>query len=1148
MKPALENIRIKPKKLRCRVFSSVALWVSLTVGILAVAPEVDEAMRLLQTHCVDCHRPEKSKGDLVMTTRAALLKGSADGEVLIPGDRARSVLHGSLLPDADPHMPPKKQLANDEIDALGQWIDAGANWDEAAFARHARKAIRYDLKPLPAGYAPTQAFAATADGAAFIVGQGARVIWRGDGIERQMEPHPEVIRSLAFHPDGSTFAVGSFGQVQTISGKTTRTAQLPPGRITSLCYAEEGKVLYAAWGNPGQPAKVFVLSSDDLSIRASWTAHDDEIYTLVLQPKSSRLLSAGADRTIRVWDTQSQELIRKQEGHTDAVYALAFSPDGKWLASAGADKTVALWEADSDVQEHTVKNYADELTGLVWSGDSKYVYALDRKGTLLRSSPTDKSGRVMSSCGELAFGLQANHDASKFSAAGISGKVHQWTGAGKLEGQPAEKEVARTSATRSFVHDVLPILSKSGCVTSECHARNGGQAGFQLSIFSYDPRADFYEITRDGYGRRIMPADPTNSLLLLKATGTVAHEGGERFAVDSPFYQTIHEWLSNGMAYQHEDEPEVVGVRLTPEKVTGRSGVTTTFTASAEYSDGSIRDVSALVSFELSSKDLARISEDGELTVGDGVGETMVIARFMGQVAIAPVVVPPKKLLPPEAYADLPQNNFIDALAYQRHQELGLLPSALCDDETFLRRSALDLIGRMPTLVEVAYAMENRTEDWRGRWVSHLLLQPGYADYWAIKWVDLVRPNPDRAGVKSVYLIDLWLREAFAENMPYDQFVRELLTAKGSTHAYGPAVMFRDRRTPSDLTTMFSQIFLGMRLECAKCHHHPNEKWSQKDFYQLAAFFKDVKRKGTGVSPPISGSAEYIYFTGGGEVKHPVTDEVMALVPLDGDAPVAVAKGVDPRVALADWMLEKDNLLVARAIVNRVWAEFFGIGFVNPVDDFRASNPVSNPALLDALAKDFVAQGYDLKQLMRTITSSRLYQLSTEPNQTNVHDTQHFSRAYRRRMQAEVLADMVLDVTGSSTGFSGVPSDARAMETWNFKLKSEFLDAFGRPDISADPPCERDRETTLVQALHLMHSPQLHDMISRKGARVDTLARSDLSNEEIVEELYLSCFATSAKQRGARGRHIDFFAPEQYTQPADRRCALGLDEYRRVCL
>lgn len=700
-------------------------------------------------------------------------------------------------------------------------------------------------------------------------------------------------------------------------------------------------------------------------------------------------------------------------------------------------------------------------------------------------------------------------------------------GGGQARGEEASRPV-------SFVGDVLPVLSKSGCSKSGCHSSPGGKNGFLLSVFSYDPRSDYDEIVREARGRRVSPASPDHSLFLLKPTQQVPHEGGERFAVDSQAYKTIRAWIASGMPYRLPDEPDLEEVEIVGDKNTR---VVTKYSRGklavrARYSDGSRRDVTELAEFTSSNPDLVEIDEAGHYEVAKRMGEATMVARYMGKVASLRLSVPPDEVLPPTAYAGFRRANFIDAHAVARWSGLGLLPSERCDDSEFIRRASIDLIGTLPTTERVRAFLADATPDKRARLVDELLAHPNWADRWALVWADLLRPNPDRVGVKSVYVLDQWLRESFRRNKPYDRFAREILTVRGSTHHDGPAVIFRDRREPADVTTTVSQVFMGVRLECAKCHNHPNESWSQDDFYRLAAFFGDVRRKGTGVSPPISGSPEFVYHRPGGKVLHPVTQAVMPPRAPGAADDARVEAGADPRSALADWLTAPENPFFARAAVNRVWGAMMGTGIVNPVDDMRTSNPPSNPALLDALASDFAEHGFDMKQLMRRIANSSVYQRRSTPNETNVADTRHFSRAYRRRMSAEALTDAVADVTGVPNTFQGMPPEARALQAWNFKLASDTLDAFGRPDSSEDCPCERNLGTSVVQALHLMHSEGLQTKLAHKEGRVARLAGGDASVAEIVDELYLAAYARLPRDEERAIAEGVFAKPEATRQTA----------------
>ncbi len=680
--------------------------------------------------------------------------------------------------------------------------------------------------------------------------------------------------------------------------------------------------------------------------------------------------------------------------------------------------------------------------------------------------------------------------------------------AGKSVEIPIEVAPAPENAVPSFTRDVLPILSKAGCNAGSCHAKPEGQNGFRLSVFSYDPKSDFREIVHEARGRRVFPSAPGESLLLLKATNAIPHEGGDRFAKDSDSYRAIYAWMRGGMPYSADKEPSLNSIAVTPKERRYRQGASQRLLVHARYSDGSTRDVTALADFSSNEKEVANVSAAGVVTIGSVPGQAVIVARFMGMVGDSQITVPNDRLLPAEKYAALPVKNFIDRLAYARFQELGLFPSEGCTDEEFLRRASLDTIGTLPTAEEARAFLDDASPDKRAKLVDRLLEHPAFGDYWANRWADLLRPNPDRVGVKSVYVLDQWLRDSFRRNKPYDQFVREIVLSEGNNHRNGPAVVYRDRREPADLTTMFSQLFLGVRLDCAKCHHHPNEKWGQDDFYRMAAFFGPLKQKGGGISAPISGGSETFYFSPGKTVKHPVTGELMEPRPPDGPA-VQLDDKADPRTALVDWMLSAENPFFAKAIANRIWAAFFGKGIVDPVDDFRLSNPASNPKLLDELAQEVLRSKYDLKALMRTILNSHLYQLSGTPNEWNRGDARNFSRSYRRRLPAEVIADAIADVTGVPNSYEGMPAGSRAIEAWTYKIDSRTMDAFGRPNSSSDCPCERDVRPSITQSLHLMNSRSLHSKLksTEANARVEQIAKSERTPDEIVTEAYLTCYS-----------------------------------------
>ncbi len=656
-----------------------------------------------------------------------------------------------------------------------------------------------------------------------------------------------------------------------------------------------------------------------------------------------------------------------------------------------------------------------------------------------------------------------------------------------------------------FERDVQPVLTRFGCNAGACHGKARGQNGFQLSLLGFDPQFDYEALTREARGRRIFLPDPEQSLFLQKPTGQIPHGGGKRLSKDSKAYHLLLDWIRQGMPREIPGTPDLVNVSVTPgEKILGYNA-SLPLQVTAHYADGSTRDVTEMAAYQSNESAIAAVADDGQVTTNNIVGEAAVMARYMGQIAVCSVAVPLPGEVPDKFYQELPRQSFIDDLVWKKLQRLRITPSETAPDHKFLRRAYLDIIGRVPTLEEAQTFLNDPSPDKRERLVDHLLDRPEYADHWANKWADLLRPNPYRVGIKATLNYDAWIREEFRRNRPWDEFVRDLITAQGSTFKNGAVTLFRDRRSPDELTTVVSQLFLGVRLECAKCHHHPFERWGQEDFYGFAAYFAKIGRKGRGLSPPISGSEEMVFVSDKGEVTHPLTGEVLPPKPLFGTAP-EIPEGGDPRRALAAW-ITKDNPYFAQVMANRVWADLMGRGLVEPVDDLRATNPPSNAALLEALGKDFEEQGYDLKKLIRRIATSYVYGLSSSPTERNIADTRNYSRYYRGRLRAEVLLDAVTEITGVPESFDAMPPDSSAKVIWTHRVDSLFLDAFGRPDPNQDPPCERTGDTSIVQALHLMNSEKLSRKITSDDGRAAKLAASDKTPQQIIEELYLRIYS-----------------------------------------
>lgn len=759
---------------------------------------------------------------------------------------------------------------------------------------------------------------------------------------------------------------------------------------------------------------------------------------------------------------------------------------GALAAPARGDEPVTLL-----VQPATVRLDASALRQqlIVSAGTDDTAPDLTRAAAFVSETPeivtVDAAGIVRPvATGSGAIAVTAN---------GVTARVPVEVGA--LDRQPVD-----------FDRDVQPILTRYGCNSGPCHGKQRGQNGFQLSLLGFDSDFDHNAIAKEARGRRLTRSAPEASLLLRKPAGLAPHGGGLRLPPAGDEYRLLLRWINEGAARRVPDVPALKHISVAPTRRSLRPGEQQQLSVTAHYSDGSTRDVTPLATYQSNESVTAAVDERGLVTAGTVVGEVAVMARYLGQFAVCQVALPLEGDVPPETYAQLPRQNFVDEHVWTMLQRLKLLPSSPAPEHRFLRRAYIDIIGRIPAAAEARAYLADNSADRRTRLVDQLLNHPEYAEHWANKWADLLRPNPYRVGIKNTLNYDAWIREAFRTNRPYDQFVRDLLTAQGGTFRTGSVNLFRDRREPDELTTIVSQLFLGIRLECAKCHHHPFEVYGQDDFYSFAAYFAKLGRKGTGLSPPISGSEEYVFTVPDGVVRHPVTSAVMEPRPLFGTAP-AIAEGTDPRAALAEWITSRNNPYFARTQANRVWADLMGIGLVEPVDDLRATNPPTNAPLLAALGDDFAAHGFDLKHLIRTITTSYVYRLSSTPVERNIVDTRNYSRHYRRRLRAETLLDSVCQITGVPEEFDAMPTGSRSREIWTHRVESLFLDSFGRPDPNQDPPCERITEPTVVQVLHLMNSEGVYGKVSSDAGTAARLAASDLSPAQIVEELYLSVYS-----------------------------------------
>jgi hypothetical protein len=683
----------------------------------------------------------------------------------------------------------------------------------------------------------------------------------------------------------------------------------------------------------------------------------------------------------------------------------------------------------------------------------------------------------------------------------------------------------RTNANLTFENAITPILVKNGCVGSACHGAPNGQAGFKLSFFGYEAQKDWEAIVKGDKGRRIDLAHPMESLLIRKPTNLAGHGGGKRFAPDGPEARVFAAWIKAGAPFLPGDgtkraqagrsgpqlagyapdpkrpAPSLVSIDVTPgQRLIRQANTRHQLLVTAHYSDGSERDVTPFARYASDDDGIATIAGNGKLTALRK-GEANIMVRFAGKVGLASVVVQPQ---PPMAhYPQVPANNFIDEAVFAKLKTLNIVPSDLCDDATFIRRAYFDICGTPPLPGAVRQFLADTASNKRAKLIDELLERPEYKDYQTILWADLLRNSRVFLQEPGVRAYTRFIRESFADNKPFDQFVRELLTGTGSTYRNETAAAnyYRVTSDPSELTTSTSQIFLGVRLECCRCHNHPFDRWKQDDFYGFAAFFAKTHLKGGPAKDEL-----IVYTDGNGGVTQPRTGQAMRPKFLTADQPLADESG-DVRVKLAAWMTAPDNPFFAKATVNRVWKQFLGRGIVHPVDDFRATNPPINAPLLDALAKDFVAHGYDMKRLIRTICNSRVYQLSSTVNATNAEDTKNFSHYYIKRLGPEALLDAICIATGVEEQFGGVRPGTRAINLPDNNVGSYFLDVFGRSRrLNVQ---ERSQETSMSQALALMNGTSINGKITDPNGRIAQLIGrlGDRSEEAIVSELYLATLA-----------------------------------------
>jgi len=671
-----------------------------------------------------------------------------------------------------------------------------------------------------------------------------------------------------------------------------------------------------------------------------------------------------------------------------------------------------------------------------------------------------------------------------------------------------------------FRSDVIPVLTKAGCNRGACHAAQHGQGGFKLSLFGFAPQDDYRSLVRAHRQRRISPIAPANSLILKKATLSIPHAGGKVIEPNSLEYSILHSWIAAGAPGPAADAPQIRGLSVTPETGTYPVGTSLELRVLAEFDDGSTRDVTDIARYDSYAAGVVAVDKRGQLTIV-GRGQGVVMVRFGGQARVAHVLSPFRE--PAERPAFAPRN-LIDQHAATHWKRLGLQPSDLCTDEEFVRRAFLDCLGSLPSPERITRFLAAESADKRAELIDELLGLTGdpardvhqrqWIAYWAMQWGDLLKNNRKKAGDSGMWAMHNWIRSSLRQNKPVDQFVRELITAEGSVFENGPVnfIAYGPRPTDlpvvapaTDLAETTAQTFLGVRLQCARCHHHPFEVYSQDDYYGLAAFFTQLESKSTTTFGELGFDAT-VSVRGTGSIKHPRRGTIVPPKLLHGQT-IDPAQHNDLRTPLADWITAADNPWFARNMANRVWANFFGVGLIDPVDDVRATNPPSNPQLLDALAADFVAHRFDLKHLMRRIMNSRLYQLSSLPRPENAEQTAFYTHYNVKRLPAEVLLDAIDSACGTREKFPRVPLGTRAVELPDPNFESYFLDRLGRPQRVVACECERTAEPNLAQVLQIANGEVLQRKLSHKTGRLAGIVKRELTDSQAISELYLATFA-----------------------------------------
>jgi len=651
--------------------------------------------------------------------------------------------------------------------------------------------------------------------------------------------------------------------------------------------------------------------------------------------------------------------------------------------------------------------------------------------------------------------------------------------------------------TWSFRNHVIPVLTKSGCNSGACHGALAGKNGFKLTLRGYDPDVDYDTLTRQSTARRVSLANPEGSLMLLKPSFGVPHGGGQRVKKDSLEYRVIEQWIAAGAPPPSTHDAQVVGLESFPKTATLKPGQEQQIVVRAKYSDGRVEDVTRWVKFSSNNEGVALVDDYGKVKM-TGNGEAAVTLWYSSRIIYSRFVSPYPNQVSEADYQRLPRHNYIDDHVLAKLKSLNLAPSAQADDATFLRRASLDATGTLPSAAEVEQFLADKSPDKRAKMIGQLLNRDEYVDYWAYKWSDLLLVSSRRLRSNAMWAFYNWIRDSVKEDKPWNRFALDIFTGSGSTRENGALNYFFLHKDPIDLSENATQAFMGQRLTCARCHNHPLEKWTQKQYYQFANLFSRVGIK-NGSEP----GDVVVFAKTSGNINYPKLLRPLPPTPLDGK-PLSLDSTEDRRLPFATWPTSPKNPYFARSIVNRVWANFMGRGLIDPVDDVREANAASNEELLSALTEDFIAHNYDIKYVIRTIMNSAAYQLSADANATNQYDNIFYSKYIVKRLPAEVILDAMSQVTGVPTAFQGYPAGTRALQLPDVQVKSEFLSVFGRPKRVICDASERSVEPSIGQALHVINGDTLNKKLSAPDGTIALFVKLGISDSRILEHLYLS--------------------------------------------